>query len=117
MPLATLLVCNDQGRANLLARAERSLPAGDVIVQVKDLVGRRRSCTTTPSSSRAELVAREMPLVLRGGLTVLVSYYRVPAGELGAVEAHQEGGQPSHEYQVKLRVACRGRSPQRVLAA
>ncbi|HUR68221.1 MAG TPA: hypothetical protein VM370_03175 [Candidatus Thermoplasmatota archaeon] len=108
MTRATLLITNDQGRANLLARAERSLPAGEVIVQVKDLVGRRRACRTTPSSPRAELVANEPALVLRGGLTVLVSYYRVPADELGAVETHHEEGRLSHTYDVTLRIACRG---------
>ena len=106
----TLLVCNDVGRANLLARAERSLPDGEVIVQVKDLVGRRRAFRTLPTSSRARLVATEPPLVLRGGLTALVSYYRVPADELGATETHYESGKVSHAYPILLRVACRGAS-------
>lgn len=117
MTLATLIVCNDQGRVNLLARAERTLPAGEVIVQVKDLVGRRRSFRTTPTSPRAELIATEPPLVLRGGLTSLVSYYRVPANELGAIERHYEEGAFSHSYDVKLRVACQGRAQRRVLPA
>lgn len=107
---ATLLICGDQARANLLARAEKSLSAGEVIVQVKDLVGRRRACRTTPTSSKAELVATEPALVLRGGLTVLMSYYRVPADELGAREEHYESERLSHAYDVKLRIACRGRA-------
>lgn len=106
MILGTLLVCNDQGRLNLLARAERSMPKDEVIVHVRDLVGRRRSFRTTPVSPRAELVATEPPAVLRGGLTALVSYYRLPANELGAVEHHYEDGVLSHRYDVKLRVAC-----------
>ncbi|HVM45341.1 MAG TPA: hypothetical protein VM582_05345 [Candidatus Thermoplasmatota archaeon] len=110
MTRATLLITNDKGRVNLLARAERSLPPGEVIVQVKDLVGRRRAFRTTPASPKAELVAQEAPLVLRGGLTSLVSYYRVPANELAASEEHYEDGVLSHTYQVQLRVACRGRS-------
>jgi len=105
---ATLLITNDRGRVNLLARAERCLPKGEVIVQVKDLVGRRRSFRTTPTSPQAELVAQEPPLVLRGGLTSLVSYYRVPADELTATEEHYENGVLSHTYTVTLRVACRG---------
>lgn len=113
----TLLITNDKGRVNLLARAERSLPADEVIVQVKDVVGRRRSFRTVPKSSRAQLVATEPALVLRGGLTTLVSYYRVPAGELDAVEEHAEEGVVTHTYDVKLRIACRGSREQRALAA
>lgn len=116
-PAATLVVCNDKGRVNLLARAEKHLPEGEVIVQVKDLVGRRRAFRTVPTSPRAELVAQEPPLLLRGGLTSLVSYYRVPADELGAVERHFESGEFSHEYNVKLRIACRGRNTRVALPA
>lgn len=108
MTRTTLLITNDRGRVNLLARAERSLPQGEVIVQVKDLVGQRRAFRTIPKSPRAELVAQEAPLILRGGLTSLVSYYRVPADELAATEEHYEGGELSHTYDVTLRVACRG---------
>lgn len=114
---ATLLIVNDKGRVNLLARAERSLPAGDVIVQVKDLVGRRRAFRTRPVSPRAELVASEPPLLLRGGLTSLVSYYRVPADELDAIEDHFENDDLSHSYSIKLRVACRGRAHRVTLPA
>ena len=108
MNRATLLIVSDKGRAHLLARAERCLPAGDVVVQVKDLVGRRRAFRTTPTSTRAELVASEPPLLLRGGLTSLVSYYRVPANELGAIERHYENDALSHSYDITLRVCCRG---------
>ena len=108
MTQTTLLITNDRGRVALLARAERSLPKGDVIVQVKDLVGQRRAFRTVPASPLAELVAQEPPLVLRGGLTSIVSYYRVPADELAATEEHYERGVLSHKYEIKLRVACRG---------
>lgn len=113
----TLLITNDKGRVNLLARAERSLPADEVIVQVKDVVGRRRAFRTIPKSPRAQLVASEPALVLRGGLTTLVSYYRVPAAELDATEEHAEDGAVTHTYDVKLRIACRGSREQRALAA
>lgn len=104
----TLLVCSDKGRVGLLARAEKCLPADEVIVQVKDLVGRRRAFRTRLTSPRAKLVATEPALVMRGGLTALVSYYRVPATELDAVESHYENGNLTHSYEIKLRVACRG---------
>lgn len=108
VPPPTLLITNDRGRAHLLARAERSLPPDEVIVQVKDIVGRRRSFRTLPSSPRAQLVASEPALVLRGGITALVSYYRVPADELDGIEEHGENGKVTHTYPIRLRIACRG---------
>lgn len=111
---ATLLVCSNVGRLHFLARASRSLPPGEVLVQVRDLLGLRRTFQTVPTSARAVLVAREPPLVLRGSLTALVTYYRVPAGELGAVETHTEEGQPARHQRARLRVVCEaGRRPPR----
>lgn len=104
---ATLVIESEAGRLALLARAEKSLRAGEVLVQVKDLVGRRRSFETRPASPQAELVATEPARVLRGGLTQLVSYWRVPANQLDAVESHFEEGAFSHSYDVKLRVAAK----------
>lgn len=109
-PEARLVVLNDRGRVGLLARAERSLPAGMVLVQVKDLVGRRRAFRLVPRSLRATPVATEPALVLRGGLTSLVSYYAVPEDELDADELHFEDGVQTHRYETRLRVACHGRA-------
>lgn len=109
---ATLLIESEEGRLALLTRAEKSLRPGEVLVQVKDLVGRRRAFETRPSHPQAELVAREPARILRGGLTQLVSYWRVPEDGLDAVESHFENGEFSHSYDVKLRVAARAaRSP------
>lgn len=107
---ATVLVCNNAGRLHFLARASRSLPAGEVLVQIRDLVGHKRTFRTRPLSTRAVLVASEAPLVLRGSLTALISYYRVPAAELGAVEIHTERGRPARSESARLRVVCRGRA-------
>lgn len=117
MNRATLVICSDKGRVNLFARAQRCLSADEVVVQVKDLVGQRRAFRTTPRSERAELIATEPPIVLRGGLTSLISYYRVPAGELDGIEEHFAGGAWSHSYDVKLRVACRGSAAPRTVLA
>lgn len=114
----TLVVENDRGRVGLLAWAERALPPGKVLVQVKDLVGERRSFRTLPASKAAELVASERPVILRGGLTSLVSYYVVPSDDLDAREEHFQGAEMTHHYDVKLRVVSRGRAPaKRELAA
>lgn len=106
----TLLIETPEGREALLARAADALPAGEVLVQVKDLVGERRSFRTVPDSERAVLVAREAPVILRGGLTSLVSYYRVPADDARAREEHFENGEFSHAYDVDLSVVSRGRA-------
>lgn len=106
----TLVVQGDRARAALIERAESSLPKDEVLVQVKDLVGQRRSFQTMPIDARARLVAREPPVVLRGGLTSLVAYYRVPADALQAREEHFENGKFSHAYDVTLRVVGRGRA-------
>lgn len=110
---ATLVVCTNVGRLHFLARAARSLPEGEVIVQVKDLVGRRRAYRTRPLSPNARLVATEPPLVLRGGLTSLISYYQVPANELEATETHYDHDEVCSTYQVRLRVACRSQPADR----
>lgn len=104
----TLLIESDAGRVGLFARAEKCLPDGEVLVQVRDLVGERRSFRTVPLHADARLVAREPPVVLRGGLTSLVSYYRVPLERLQAREEHFEGGRFSHAYDVTLRIVGRG---------
>lgn len=113
---ATLLIESEQGRVALLSRAEKTLASGEVLVQIKDLVGRRRAFETRPSHPKAELVAREPARILRGGLTQLVSYWRVPSDGLDAVESHFENGEFSHSYEVKLRVAARP-SPRALVAS
>ena len=106
----TLLVIESpHGRASFLAWAEKHLPEGEAIVEVRALVGQRRAFRTVPKDPRAELVATEPALVLRGGLTALVSYYRVPVDALDAEERHYEDGEPSHTYDVLLKVARLGR--------
>lgn len=103
-----LLVENDKGRVALLAYAEKHLPTGEALVAVKDLHARRRGFETRPASPAARLVAREPVTLLRGGLSSVVSYWRVPADQLDGVETHFERGEETHRYEVKLRAACLG---------
>lgn len=104
-----LLIESEAGRAAFLSWAEKHLPEGEAIVEVRGLVGRRRAFRTIPTDERAELVAREAPTVMRGGLTALVSYYRVPVDGLDAEERHYEDGKFSHKYDVLLKVARLGK--------
>lgn len=106
---ALLVLESEAGRASFLAWAEKHLPEGEAIVEIRALVGRRRAFRTIPKDVRAELVATQRPLVMRGGLTALVSYYRVPVDALDAEERHYEDGQFSHRYDVLLKVARLGK--------
>jgi Tfp pilus assembly protein PilX len=107
----TVLVENEKGRHALFARAESALRQGECLVRIVDVVGLRRGVRTTPTSPRATLVASEVPVVLRGGLTSLVSYWVVPADELGARETHTLHGKETHAYDVTLSVARMGTRP------
>lgn len=100
-----LILENDAGREALMRAAEAGLREGECLVKTVDIVGIRRLVRTTPKSAQAELVARELPLVLRGGLTSLVSYYRVPTDALDATETHSVNGEVSPTYDVLLNVA------------
>lgn len=106
----TLLVIESEaGKVAFLAWAEKHLREGEAIVEARGVVGRRRAFRTVPLHERAELVAIQPPLVLRGGVTSLVSYYRVPADALDAQEMHYEDGELSHAYDIRLKVATLGR--------
>ena len=105
-PVAPVIVIeNEKGRDALLARAEASLPEGECLIKIVDVVGLRRSVRTAPKDARAVLVAREVPVVLRGGLTSIVSYWRAPVDGLDATETHYVGEAVSHTYEVMLNVA------------
>lgn len=106
---ARVLIENAAGREAFLKWVEKSLPEGEAVVEVRGLIGRRRAFRTVPLHPKAELVATERPLVMRGGLTALVSYYRVPVDGLDAEERHYEEGKLSHTYQVPAKVARLGR--------
>lgn len=106
---ALLTIENAAGRDAFLSWAEKHLSEGEAIAEVRGLVGRRRAFRTVPTDKRAELVAVEAPMVMRGSLTALVHYYRVPVDGLDGEERHFEDGAFSHKYDVPLKVARLGR--------
>jgi hypothetical protein len=112
-----LILESDAGREALLRAAEAGLREGECLVKIVDIIGLRRSVRTTPKDKRAELVARELPLVLRGGLTSLVSYYKVPTQALDATETHGLNGEITHTYEVMLNIARVGVKGATVLPA
>lgn len=80
-----LLLQTEAARDRFLAMAADALPAGERIVRATERVGEHTMTVTLPRDATAELVAREPPLVLPGGFTALVSYYRV-RDDAGALE-------------------------------
>jgi hypothetical protein len=112
----TVVIESEQARAAFLAWARQRLRSGEVLVQIRDLHGRRRAFRTVPRSPGAILVATEAPLLLQGGLTQSTTYYSVPTSELDAMEIHSEGGVETHWYDSSLRVACRALDAPRVPA-
>lgn len=105
-----LLLEHDEARTAFLDFVRHQLPEGECLVEVKDLHARRRFFTTRPSAKGAKLVARCIPRLLRGSLLSVVSYYRMPAGYLDAVETHHENGRFTHSYEVRLNPVVRGRA-------
>lgn len=107
----------DEGRRAFLARAEKSLAPDECLVKLVDLVGPRRSVRTVPKDARVKLVAQETPIVLRGGLTSLVSYYVAPRDGLAARETHYLGDDESHHYDIQMNVARAGPPARKPLPA
>ena len=111
-----VIIENENGRDAFLDFAQRHLPKDEAIVKLRDLVGLRRSFRTRLVDTSAVLVATEPPLVLRGSLTALVSYYRVKADKIEARETHYDGESVSHAYDVLAPIARLGAKVMQVRA-
>lgn len=85
-----LIVETTQGRDRLLSTAEQHLAEGEAIVKITDTISLESSTLTVPADARAEVIAREPPKLLPGGVTALISYVKLPAGSLTAVEYRME---------------------------
>ena len=86
-----LIVENSQGRERLFAAAEEGLGEDEAIVKITDTISLEHSTLTVPLSHNAEVVAREAPKLLPGGVTALISYVKLPADALKATEYRMEG--------------------------
>lgn len=97
-----LLLENEKGRDAFLSMAADALPVGERIVKVSELRGEDTLVLMLPCDASAELVARETPMIVPGGFTALVSYYRVR--DDAAVEVRLRGGREERR-EVTLAVA------------
>ncbi len=105
-----LIVENAQGRELLFQAAEESLGENEAMVKITDTISLEHSTLTVPTSNGAEVLAREAPKVLPGGVTALVSYVKVPIDGLTATEYLMEGTEIVNSREIKLTIERRGRS-------
>ena len=72
-----LIVESSKGRENLLAAIEKTLVADEAIVRITDTISVDSSTLTVPTDANAEVIAREPPKLLPGGVTALISYVKI----------------------------------------
>lgn len=106
-----LIVENSQGRERLLRAAEEGLSENEAIVKITDTISLEHSTLTVPLSHEAEVIAREAPKLLPGGVTALISYVKLPAENLKAMEYRMEGTQIVASRDVTLQAERFGRKP------
>ena len=107
-----LIVESTKGRENLLAAAEKTLAATEAIVRITDTISVDSSTLTVPTDQNAEVIAREPPKLLPGGVTALISYVKVHGGApFKATEYRLEKTQIVASREVTLRAERQGRTP------
>lgn len=85
-----LIVETTKGRERLLSTAEKTLMEGEAIVRITDTISLESSTLTVPLDPTAEVIAREPPKLLPGGITALISYVKLPSAGLKATEYRME---------------------------
>lgn len=104
-----LIVENSQGRERLFRAAEEGLGEAEAIVKITDTISLEHSTLTVPMSHSAEVIAREAPKLLPGGITALISYVKLPSDNLKATEYRMEGTQIVSSREVLLQAERFGR--------
>lgn len=105
-----LIVENSQGRERLFQAAEEGLGENEAIVKITDTISLEHSTLTVPMSHGAEVIAREAPKLLPGGITALISYVKLPGDNLKATEYRMEGTQIVSSREVTLQAERFGRA-------
>lgn len=106
-----LIVETTKGREMLLSTAEKTLAEGEAIVKITDTISLESSTLTVPVDPNAEVLAREPPKLLPGGVTALISYCRVPANALKAIEYRMEKTQVVSTREITMRAERTGKRP------
>lgn len=90
-PKLVMMLQTHDARERFLAHASECLPAGERLVRVVELRSERSAVLTLPRDAGAQLVAREPPMLCPGGVTALVSYYRVHDARAVEVRVNASG--------------------------
>lgn len=104
-----IIVETTKGREKLLRTAEEHLEEGEAIVRITDTISVESSTLTVPLDPDAEVMAREPPKVLPGGVTALTSYVRIPASCLRAKEYRLEQTEVVSSREITLKPERIGR--------
>jgi len=105
-----LIVETSKGRELLLNSAEKNLAEGEAIVKITDTISLESSTLTVPSDPNAEVIAREPPKLLPGGVTALISYVKVHASGLKATEYRMEKTQITNTREITLKAERVGKA-------
>jgi len=97
-----LIVENPEGRERLFRAAEESLAQNEAIVKITDTISLERSTLTVPHAAEAEVLAREAPKLVPGGVTALISYVKIRADALTATEYVMEGTKVVETREIEL---------------
>lgn len=104
-----LIVETSKGRELLLNTVEKTLAEGEALVRITDTISLEASTLTVPLAGGAEVIAREPPKLLPGGITALISYVRIPPEGLKATEYRMERDQIVSSREITLRPERVGR--------
>ena len=105
-----IIVETTKGREMLLSTAEKSLNEGEAVVKITDTISLDSSTLTVPLDPNAEVIAREPPKLLPGGVTALISYVKVGTGGLKAMEYRMEKTAIVSSREITLKAERTGKS-------
>lgn len=104
-----LIIETTKGRDKLLRAAEDTLVEGEAIVKITDTISVESSTLTVPIDPTAEVVAREPPKLLPGGVTALISYVKVKGAPFKGLEYRMESTAVVSNREVTLKAERVGR--------
>ncbi len=106
-----IIVETTKGRDKLLGAAEENLPDDEAIVKITDTISVDSSTLIVPADPNAEVLAREPPKLLPGGVTALVSYVRMSATILKGVEYRMEKTKIVSSREITMKPERVGKNP------
>ncbi|MHB8585993.1 MAG: hypothetical protein ACYDDF_09220 [Thermoplasmatota archaeon] len=106
-----LIIESAKGREQLFRSVEETLIDGEAIVKITDTISVDSTVLTVPADPNAEIVAREPPKLLPGGVTALISYVRVRGAPFRGLEYRMERTQVVSTRDIQLKAERVGKTP------